>query len=131
MNLERTNPTEKIKTYNQLAASIAQLQRERDAQKLASRAQKQKNDLEKEKKKLNREREVDELHERFLPICKEHIKKGLQHVLTLKLGPNRDIFKHVYAHEEAKSNLRLPRANEPLKLAMIPMLLVVVDAVEC
>ena len=51
-------------------------------------------------------------------------------MLTLNLGPKRDILKYVYAHEEAKSNLRLPRANEPLKLAMIPMPLVVVDAVE-
>ena len=34
---------EKIKTYNQLSASIAQLQRERDVQKLASKAQQKKN----------------------------------------------------------------------------------------
>ena len=33
---------EKIKTYNQLASSISQLQRERDAQKLAIKAQKKK-----------------------------------------------------------------------------------------
>ena len=33
---------ERIKTYNQLSASIAQLQRERDEQKLATKAQKKK-----------------------------------------------------------------------------------------
>ena len=69
---------------------------------MAFSAQKKKTDLEKEKKKIEKEHEAAELHERLLPICKEHLEKGLQHVLTLKLGPKRDILKHVYAHEEAK-----------------------------
>ena len=34
-------------------------------------------------------------------------------------GPKRDILKHVYAHKEAKSNLRLPRANELLTFLIV------------
>ena len=107
---------EKIKTYNQLSASIAQLQRDREANTEASRAQKKKVDLEKAAKKLEKEREAKELHYKLLPSCQEHVQQGLLHVLVLKLGPKRDILKHVYAHEEAKSSLRLPRANELLRL---------------
>ena len=57
----------KIKTYNQLSVSITQLQRERDVQKLASKAQKKKIHLEKEFKKMEKERDAAELRERFLP----------------------------------------------------------------
>jgi len=106
------------------------LQRERDAQKLAIKAQKKKTDLEKEIKKLEKEREAAELHERIFPICMEHVEKGLQHVLTLNLGPKRDILKYVYAHVEAKSNLRVKRANELIKLAMLSLPPVVADTVE-
>ena len=86
---------EKIKTYNQLSASIAQLQRDREANTEASRAQKKKVDLEKAAKKLEKEREAKELHYKLLPICQEHVRKGLLHVLALKLGPKRDILNRI------------------------------------
>ena len=79
---------------------------------------------------MEKEHKAAKLHKRLLPICKDHVEKGLQHVLTLKLGPKRDILKHVYAHEKAKSNLRLPKANELLKLAMLSLPPVVADTVE-
>ena len=38
---------------------------------------------------------------------------------VLATQAKRDILKHVYAHKEAKSNLRLPRANELLTLLIV------------
>ena len=79
---------------------------------------------------MEKEHKAAKLHKRLLPICKDHVEKGLQHVLTLKLGPKRDMLKHVYAHDETKSNLHLPKANELPKLAILSLLPVVADTIE-
>ena len=106
---------EKIKTFNELSASIAALQREKDDHREAARVHTKKVDLEKAAKKLVKERDAKDLHEKLLPICQEHLKKGLDHVLSLNLDPKKDILKHVFEHAEVKSTLRLKRANELLR----------------
>ena len=58
---------------------------------------------------------------RLLPICKEHVSKGYEFVKGLTLEKKRDILKIVFKHEEAKSNLRVARANELLFALITPV----------
>ena len=106
---------EKIKTYNELAASIAALQREKDEQKAATKANKKQADVDAAVKKSLKIQEAKEEHERILPNCLEHLGKGIEHVLSLRLDPfKRDILKHVFQSKEVNSKLRVARANELL-----------------
>ena len=61
-----------------------------------------------------------------VPICKEHVAKGLRHVLSLSVKngskssdsdkPDKlQILKHVFDHPEAKSSLKKGRADQLLK----------------
>merc|ERR1712194_921155 len=73
-------------------------------------------------KRNRRECEAKEARERHLPICKEHVARGLKHVLTLSVKNSKpsdlpdktQILKHVFNHLEAKSGLRKERANDLL-----------------
>ena len=106
---------EKIKSYNQLAASMAELQRERQQKDETSKAQKKKADKIKAAKKANKEREAKETHDRLLPICTDHVAKGILHCVSLKLDRKREILKHVFKHAEAISTLRAARATRLLE----------------
>ena len=70
--------------------------------------------MEKAAKRFEKERKALEIHDKLLPICQEHVKRGLQHLLSLTFGSKRDILKYVYDHLEANSNLRVPKANKLL-----------------
>ena len=105
---------EKIKSYNQLASSIASLQRERQENNEKAQTKKQLEDEAKKANKLERERKEKEEHERLVPICQAMVDEGLQYVMSLKLDQKREILKHVFKHPDAKKSLRLPRANRLL-----------------
>ena len=115
---------EKIKTYNQLAASMAELQKEKMEQKAVNSADKKKAEEEKAAKKLEKDRKDKEEYVRQLPICSAHIEKGIQHILSLTVPEKISILKHIYNHEEAKSNLKKARADELLSalVNMVPPL---------
>ena len=116
---------EKIKTYNQLAASIAELQRDREERKKAARAKKQEQLEERMKNAAEKERKAKDTRDRLLPLCREHVAKGLEHVLSLNLKnsstssetdkPDKmQILKHVFGHSEAKTGLKKGRADQIL-----------------
>ena len=58
--------------------------------------------------------------DQLLPICMEHVKQGLQHVLDQNLDTKKAILKYVFGHWEAKSLLRMDRANCLLRDLMGP-----------
>ena len=74
------------------------------------------------KKKLEIDQKAKAEHDRLLPICKEHVARGIAHVLQLNLNnsspsevPSKiDILRHVFERKEANSSLRLPCANRLL-----------------
>ena len=67
-------------------------------------------------------------YDRLLPICKEHVARGIAHVLQLNLNnsspsevPSKiDILRHVFERKEANSSLRLQRANRLLEDLLHP-----------
>ena len=116
---------EKIKTYNQLSASIAELQRERDEQKETARVEKKKQDADKKQHVKEKERDAKDVHDRLLLLCQEHVVKDLHHVLSLNVKnssttlqivkPDKmQILRHVFNHPEAKTGLKKARADELL-----------------
>jgi hypothetical protein len=84
---------DKIKTYNQLAASIAIIRKERDEKKEANKERKKQEEIEKAAKKADKAQKDAEELERLGPICMEHVAKGLDHVLSLKLLERKDILR--------------------------------------
>ena len=109
---------EKLKTYNQLAASMAEIQKEKDEKNEASRAEKKIAAVEKAAKKLQKEQKAREEHVRLFPICSQHVALGLGHMLSLTVPQKVAILKHVYNHPEAKKSLKMADANQYLKDVM-------------
>ena len=116
---------DKIKTYNQLSAYIVELQRERDKEKETSCVQKKKQDEEKKKSSKEKEHKDKDVHDRILPLCQEHVTKGLKHRLSLNVKngsttsetvkPNKmQLLKHVFNHPEAKTSLKKAWSDELL-----------------
>jgi hypothetical protein len=82
-----------IKTYNQLAASMAIVCRERDEKSKAANEKKKRDDEEKVAKRAEKEKKALEEKQRLGPVCKEHVEKGLSHVLNLKVDERKDILR--------------------------------------
>ena len=67
-------------------------------------------------------------HDRLLPICKDHVARGIDHVLQLNLNnsspsevPSKiDILMHVFERKEENSSLRLQRATRLLEDLLHP-----------
>ncbi|KAL9182733.1 hypothetical protein ACHAXT_004012 [Thalassiosira profunda] len=118
----------KIRTYNDLAASMAEYKRERAQREEKAREQKKADDAEKAAKQLEKKRLAGEERDRLLPICQEQVALGLQHVLSLNVKATNaapdihmfNILKYVYNHPEAKSGLKKPRAAELLTELLSP-----------
>ncbi|KAL9190571.1 hypothetical protein ACHAXT_000277 [Thalassiosira profunda] len=112
----------KIRTYNDLAASMAEYKRERAQREEKARKQKKADDAEKAAKQMEKKRLAGEERDRLLPICQEQVALGLQHVLSLNVKATNaapdihmfNILKYVYNHPEAKTGLKKPRAVELL-----------------
>ena len=85
-----------------------------------SRVHKNKTGEDRDAHKLEKDQKVREEHVRLLPICQRHISKGIEHLLFLNLDAKREILKHVFNHLEAKSALRVARANIFLQELLSP-----------
>ena len=77
-------------------------------------------DEDKDARKLEKDQKAKEEHVWLLPICQGHIEKGIEHILSLNLDAKREILKHVFNHPEAKSALRVTRANRFLQDLLSP-----------
>ena len=85
-----------------------------------ARVHKNNTDEDRDSRKLEKYQKVREEHVRLLQICQRHISKGIEHLLSLNLDAKRDILKHVFNHPEAKSALRVARANIFLQELLSP-----------
>ena len=119
---------ENVKTSTQLAASMASFQAEKEVQKDGTRLQKKKDEEQKALKKLESDQKAKAEHDRLLPICKEPVARGIDHVLQLNLNnsspsevPSKiNILKHALERKEGNSSLRLQRANRLLEDLLHP-----------
>ena len=80
-------------------------------------------------KKLESDQKAKAEHNRLLPICVEHVARGIVHVLTLNLNtstpsgvPSKiEILRHMFERKEANSSLRLLHANRLLEELRPPL----------
>jgi len=85
---------DKIKSYNQVAASIALIMKERDERSDVAKAKKKQDEIDKAKKKAKKERRDAEEFERLAPVYRAHVEKGIEHVLSLiKNKERKDILR--------------------------------------
>ena len=107
----------RITTYNQLAASMAEIQKEKMDKKAASSAEKKKAEEEKAAKKLEEEKKEKEERERLLPICSAYVAKGMDHVLSLNMDRKKEILKHIF-NQKVPSSIRKPAVDDLIKSKM-------------
>ena len=90
------------------------MKRNKLGRKLA-RKKKSKEDKDKNAPKVEKARKAKEEEEQSLPIVKELVSRGLSHCLSQILPMKIKILKYHFKHSEAKSSLRLARADTLLK----------------
>lgn len=102
-----------IKTYNDLAASLATFNAEKHRRDEEKKEEKKKKDEEKEaKKRLQKEKEAEE-HARILPGCREDVEhRGKVWVLGLTVKRKKEILKHYFSHDKALYKLNLADTDE-------------------
>ena len=85
---------EKIGTFNELAATMTTLKKERGQAREEASAWKKQEEKDKAARKAEKEIEaINKLNE-LGPICKDHVDKGLAHILTLKVPQQREILRY-------------------------------------
>lgn len=92
---------------------MASFQAEKEVQKDGARLQKKEDKEQKALKKLESDQKAKAEHDRLLPICKEHVARGIAHILPLNLNnsspsevPSKiDILRHMFERKEANSSL--------------------------
>ena len=104
---------EKIQTFNELAATMTTLKKERDQAREEASARKKQEDKDKAARKAEKERDAINKQNELGPICKAHVDKGLAHVLSLKVPQRREILRQTrqgsvssrsYRWSKSKSN---------------------------
>jgi len=84
---------DRIKTFNDLASSIATLNKEKEAADEKAKEDKKEKDKDKADKKAEKDRKAKEEHVELAPGCKDDVEKGIDHVLTLKQDRRKQILK--------------------------------------
>lgn len=102
-----------IKTYNDLAASLATYNAEKHQRDEEKKKEKKKKDEEKEaKKRLQKEKEAQE-HEIILPGCREDVEiRGKLWVLGCSVKRKKEILKHYFCHDKPLYKLNQSETNE-------------------
>ena len=109
---------ERIKTFNDLASSIATLHKEKDAADEKAKEEKKKQDTEKSKKKADKEEKARVEHVELAPGCKADVEKGLAHVLTLKNDRRKQILKIHFGHSSGLSKILVKDTEAELRKYM-------------
>ena len=69
------------------------VKRQKEEKNEAAKKKKKQEDAEKAERKAKKQRKATEEIEKFGPILKDHVEKGLEHVLSLQLSVRRDILR--------------------------------------
>ena len=115
---------DKIQTYNELAATMAVLKQEREQQQEQQREKKRQEEQAKAARRAVKEMEADAKARELEPVCRVHVNKGIEHVLSLKVRERKDILRYhfrlatvdiddvsksVYKLTSAEANIALKR----------------------
>jgi len=126
---------EKIRTYNELAATMAVLKTEKEQQQKEQREKKKKEDEEKAARRAEKESAAITKAAELEPVCKGHVEKGIAHVLSLTLPVQREIIRFhfklatvdingvsiaVYKLKLAEAGIALNQLMPALPLAGLP-----------
>jgi hypothetical protein len=85
---------ERIKTFNDLSASIAVLKAEASENEAKAKAEKEMKDAEKAAAKAKKKKEQDEERDKLAPGCRDDVEKGIEHVLSLNMTQRKQILKY-------------------------------------
>ena len=103
-----------LQQYNELTASLSVLNAEKQEQAELAHKKKMKEGKDRGARKAEKARKAKEEEEQSLPTVKELVSHGLSHCLSQVLPTKIKILKYHFKHSEAKSSLKLPRANSLL-----------------
>jgi len=108
----------RIKCVNDLAASIAALQREDEVKAGLALEDKKVKDAEKAARKEERDRKEEEKRVRLAPECKEEVDKGIDNVLSLTNLRRKEILKYHFNITSGLANMRLADTESKLRELM-------------
>ena len=106
---------ERIKTFNDLAASIATLQKEKDEIERKAKESKKLKAAEKAQNKLEKELKAKKDYEEFGPGCKDDVEKGIDHVLSLNNVRRKLILKIHFGYAGGISSKPLKETEKLLR----------------
>jgi hypothetical protein len=89
---------EHIKAYNNLAALITVLQKEKDELEVQGKEEMKKSDAEKAARKVVRNQKMQDEQVELGPGCKDDVEKGLTHVLSLTNDRRKQILRIHFGH---------------------------------
>ena len=96
---------EQINAYNDLAASITVLQKEKDELEARGKEEKKKSIAEKAARKAVRDQQMQDEQEKLGPGCKDDVDKGLSHVISLTNDRKKQILRIHFGHTTGQSKL--------------------------
>ena len=103
-----------LQQYKELTSSLSALAAEKQELVELARKKKMKEGKDKEARKAEKARKAKEEKEQSLPIVKELVSRGLLHCLSQVVPMKIKILKYQFNHPEAKSSLKLNRADKLL-----------------
>ena len=108
---------ERIKNFNDLAASISALQREKDEIDQKAREENKKKKAEQEERRAERDQKEKEEFDRLAPECKVAVERGLDHVLSLTVPVKKQILK-IHFGQTGVAKLNKKDADAELRKVM-------------
>jgi hypothetical protein len=87
---------DKIQTYNDLAATMAELKRDKDRQQEEKREKKAEEDQAKAARKAEKEASAIARAAELEPVCEMQVNKGIAYVLALNLPEKKDIIRYYF-----------------------------------
>ena len=109
---------QRIKTFNDLSASVAVLNKERDEVAKKAREEKKKQEEEKAEQKAEKGRLAKDERDKLGPGCKADVDKGIAHVLTLNNNRRKIILKIHFGHVAGLLKMKVADTERELRKLM-------------
>ena len=113
---------ESIKTYNELAASIALFNREKAEKEEQRKQEKKKSEEEKAEKKRQQQLKDQEEHNRLLPGCTDDVEiRGKLFVLGCNVERKKEILKHYFKCSKGLYKMKKAEVDQEIELYFAKM----------
>lgn len=122
LHSQRTHKPWSNPTYNDLAASIAVYNREKEEKEEQRKQEKKKSDEEKAEKKRQQQLKDQEEHDRLLPGCREDVEiRGKLFVLGCNVERKKAILKHYFECSKALYKMKKSELDQEIELYFAKM----------